>query len=66
MTKLEKIERDIADLGPEELAHLRAWFAAYDAANWDATIEADAKSGRLDALADAALAAHRAGKSRPL
>ena len=66
MTKLEKIEREIETLAPDELARFRRWFAEYDAANWDAQIEADARSGRLDALADKALADHRAGRTRPL
>jgi hypothetical protein len=66
MTKLEKIEQDIEALEPGELARFRAWFAEFDAANWDAEIEADAKAGRLDALADRALADHRAGRTRPL
>lgn len=66
MSKLEKIEREIASLAPDELARFRAWFAQYDAANWDARFEIDAASGRLDALADAALAAHRAGRTQPL
>lgn len=66
MTRLEKIERDIETLGAEELARFRAWFAAYDAANWDAQIEADAQSGKLDALGEKALADHRAGRTRPL
>lgn len=66
MTKLEKIEQDIEALEPGELARFRSWFAEFDAANWDAEMEADAKAGRLDALADRALAAHRAGRSRPL
>lgn len=66
MTKLEKIERDIASLAPDELERFRAWFAEYDAANWDIEIEGDASSGRLDAFGDAALAAHRRGRTRPL
>jgi len=33
---------------------------------WDQQIEADAKAGKLDALADEALADHRAGRSRKL
>lgn len=66
MTKLEKIEQDIASLAPDELARFRAWFAEYDAASWDADFEADSRAGRLDALGDAALAAHRAGRTRPL
>jgi hypothetical protein len=66
MTKVEKIEQDIEALEPGELAWFRAWFAEFDAANWDAEIEADAKAGRLDALADKALADHRAGRTRLL
>jgi len=31
MTKLEKIEREIASLAPEELARFRDWFAEFDA-----------------------------------
>lgn len=66
MTKLEKIEREIEALGPQELARFRAWFADYDAANWDAEFERDAAAGQLDALADKALAAHRSGRTRGL
>ena len=66
MTRLEKIERDVETLGPEELARFRLWFAAYDAANWDDQIDADVASGRLDALADTVLANHRAGRTKAL
>ncbi|MBN9072762.1 MAG: hypothetical protein J0H34_14460 [Rhizobiales bacterium] len=66
MTRLQKIERDIEALAPEELARFRLWFAEYDAANWGIQIEADAKAGRLDALAEKALADHRSGRTRPL
>ena len=66
MTKLEHLEREIEHLTPEELANFRAWFEAFDAAEWDAEFERHAKSGALDSLADAAIAEHRAGNSRPL
>lgn len=66
MTKREQIEREIEALGPEELSCFRAWFVAFDAANWDARIDSDAASGKLDALAERALAAHRDGRTRPL
>lgn len=52
MTHLEKIERKIKALGSCDLARFRAWFAEYDAANWDAKVEADAAAGKLDALTD--------------
>ena len=66
MTKLEKIEQDIASLTPGEVAKLARWFAEFQADVWDKQIEDDAKSGRLDKLADEALASHHAGKTRPL
>ena len=66
MTKIEKLEREVRDLTPKELASFREWFTAFDAAAWDRQLEDDAKSGKLDRLADEALAEHRAGRSRKL
>ncbi len=66
MTKLEKIEQDIATLTPGEVAKLAEWLAEFQADLWDKQIEADAKAGRLDKLAEQALADHKAGKTRPL
>ena len=51
---------------PLELARFRAWFEAFDAQQFDGAIERDARSGKLDAHAEEALAAHRAGYSREL
>jgi hypothetical protein len=66
MTKLEKIERDIEALGPDELSKFREWFAEFDSDNWDRQIEAYAESGKFDKLAASALAAHRAGRTKEL
>jgi hypothetical protein len=66
MTTAEEIEKAVERLPPNELARFRAWFEAFDAVQFDAAIERDARAGKLDALADEALAAHRAGKSREL
>jgi hypothetical protein len=66
MTKIEKLEREVRDLTPRELAEFRGWFAAFDAAEWDRQFEADVAAGKLDALADAALADHRDGRSKKL
>jgi hypothetical protein len=62
----EEIEKAVERLSPGELARFRAWFEAYDAAAFDAAIERDAQTDKLDAFADDALAAHRAGRSREL
>jgi hypothetical protein len=39
-----------------DLDEFRAWFAQFDAEAWDREFERDAKSGKLDRLADKALA----------
>lgn len=66
MTKLERIEREVASLSAEELEQFRAWFAEHDAEAFDRRIAEDAAAGKLDALADMALADHRAGKTTRL
>ena len=66
MSKVEKIEREIKDLSPEEMTELREWFAAFDAEAWDRQFEADVRAGKLDALADQALKAHATGQTTKL
>jgi hypothetical protein len=66
MTTAEDIEKAVEQLPPRELARFRAWFEAFDAEQFDAAIERDARAGKLDAHAEEALAAHRAGRSRDL
>jgi hypothetical protein len=66
MPTAEDLEKAVEQLAPAELARFRAWFDEFDARQFDAAIERDVKAGRLDGLADEALAAHRAGRSREL
>jgi len=66
MTTAEDIERAVEQLPPQELARFRVWFEAFDANRFDLAIERDANAGRLDAFAEEALAAYRAGQSRDL
>ncbi len=66
MTSAEDLEKAVEQLAPRELARFRAWFEAFDAAQFDLAIERDARAGKLDAYADEAIAAHRAGRSRDL
>ena len=66
MTAVEEIEQEIKKLSPKELAELRLWFVAFDADAWDAQIESDAATGKLDALAAEALAEYEAGKAREI
>ena len=62
----EDIEKAVEHLAPRDLARFRAWFEAFDAVQFDLAIERDVGAGKLDAHADEALAAHRAGRSRDL
>jgi hypothetical protein len=66
MTTAEDIEKAVEQLAPRELARFRAWFETFDAEQFDAVIERDVQSGKLDGFAEEALAEHRAGKSREL
>ncbi len=66
MTRIEKLEREIQKLSPEELANLRDWFRKYDADAWDRQIEEDVRRGRLGRLAEEALTAHKTGRTKQL
>jgi hypothetical protein len=66
MTKLEKIEKEIATLDPADIRKLADWLDAYRADLWDRQIEADAKAGKLDKLVEQAKAELAAGKVREL
>ncbi len=61
MGKIEIIEHEVEKLSPPELAAFRNWFAQFDAEAWDRQIEADAKSGKLDGLAEDALKTFKSG-----
>ncbi len=66
MTKVQRIETEIKNLAPNELSVFRRWFLEFDAEAWDRQIESDIRAGKLDCLADQALADHRAGRSKEL
>ena len=66
MTKLEQIEQAVLALTDAEKAKFRKWFAEFEAQRWDEQIERDAKAGKLEKLAERALAEYRAGRSREL
>lgn len=63
---IQEIERAITELNPRELARFRQWFEEFDAQVWDEQFERDAKSGKLDKLAEKAINDYRAGKAREL
>lgn len=63
MTRIQKLEQEIRKLAPSELEAFRKWFQDYDSDQWDSQIEEDALAGKLDRLAEKALANHKAGKT---
>ncbi|NKC10866.1 MAG: hypothetical protein GKR94_01250 [Gammaproteobacteria bacterium] len=66
MNELEPIEQNIESLSPRDLEKFREWFIAFDWRLWDAKIEQDLKSGKLDKPISEAKADYEAGKAREL
>jgi hypothetical protein len=66
MTKLEEIEKAVTELPADQLVKFRVWFEAFEAAHFDQRIERDAKAGKLDKLAEQALADFRVGRVKEL
>jgi len=55
----EDIEKAVEQLPPRELARFRAWFEAFDAKRFDAAIEHDVQTGKLNGFAEDAQAEYR-------
>ena len=60
---IEENEKAVAKLGPKELAKFRAWFEEFDSTRFDEKIKRDATGGKLDKLADQAIADFRKGRA---
>ena len=63
---IEEIEKAVSQLPPDDLARFRSWFEEFEATRFDRKIEQDAASGRLDRLAEQALADYRQGRAREI
>ena len=66
MSTLEEIAAAIESLPPEDFKKLRSWMTEYEAEAWDRQLEEDIKAGKLDRLADEALAELDRGDCKPL
>ena len=66
MRAMKELQSAISQLSAEELARFREWFDKFDAEGWDRQFEEDAKSGKLDQLANQAIADFQAGKCKQL
>ena len=66
MRAVQELQSAVSQLSAEELARFREWFDKFDAEVWDRQFEEDAKSGKLDQLANQAIADFQAGKCKQL
>lgn len=66
MARVEELASEVQRLNRDELAAFRDWFRKYDSDEWDKEIEQDVSAGRLEKLADEALAEHTAGRAKVL
>lgn len=66
METIQEIEQAVSRLPERDLARFRAWFHEFDAKIWDRQIEADVKAGKLDEIANQAIADFNAGKCKAL
>jgi len=66
MGTVKEIVEAVERLPPDELDEFRAWYEQFDAALFDAEIERDAVSGKLDKLAEQAIEDYRTGRAREL
>jgi hypothetical protein len=62
MSTIEELEAAVKQLSPEDRAAFRAWFAEFDAEEWDRQLEADVAAGRLDWLVAEAIQDRDAGR----
>jgi hypothetical protein len=66
MSTVKQIEAEILKLSPQELSQLANWVLDLDEQRWDEQIKQDIAAGKLDFLAQEALAEFAAGNSRTL
>jgi hypothetical protein len=66
MSTLEQIEAAIRTLPSDEFQRLRQWVLDMDYQRWDEQLEQDITDGKLDALAEEAIAEFDAGHCREI
>ena len=66
MSNLEQIEAAILSLPSNEFEGLRLWFLDLDYGRWDEQLEQDIAEGKLETLAQEAIAEFQAGHCREI
>jgi hypothetical protein len=62
MNTLAQLEDAIRQLSDVDRTAFRAWYAEFDAEEWDRQLEADAAAGKLDWLVEEARRENREGR----
>jgi hypothetical protein len=66
MTTIHEIEKAVSALPSNDLEQFRKWFDEFDAKVWDKQFEDDVMSGKLDKIAENAIADLDKGKFKEL
>jgi hypothetical protein len=66
MNTVQELQAAVSQLSAHELDRFRKWFEEIESTLWDEQFEKDIKSGKLDRLADLAIADFRAGNCNRL
>lgn len=66
VSNLEQIEADILALTSKDFEKLRQWFFDLDYERWDEQLEQDIEDGKLEALAEEAIAEFKEGNCREI
>jgi hypothetical protein len=66
MLAIEQIEAAILELPPDKFHQLLEWFSELDYRRWDEQLEQDVASGKLEDLANEAIADFEAGRYREI
>jgi len=66
MHSIQEIEASVSKLSRSDLVNFREWFDKFDQKVWDKQFEKDVKMGKLDSLADQAIADLKTGKCKEI
>lgn len=66
MSTVAEIESALRELPEKEARQVAGWLQEYLSEKWNRQIDEDIAAGRLDRLADQALADYQAGRVKPL
>lgn len=66
MENVQTIEKAVSRLSKSDLKSFRNWYERFDQKVWDNQFEEDAKSEKLDALADQAVNDFKTGKCKEI